>query len=104
MATKLILLFIAGAFLAAMDLLENEKFFISKFKNLNQKFWYKRESWKHAPRFLGYVVDAWHIAKSICFALVFLAMANLIVLDAIIYWTVFFTAFNLFYHKIFIKK
>lgn len=59
-------LFVAFAafFNACMDAWENENFHESIFKNWNQKFWYKRESWKYARKIFGYRLDAWHIAKS----------------------------------------
>lgn len=103
MILKLSLLFIAGIFLAAMDTFENEKFFGSIFDKLNQKFWYKRESWKWVKRPFNYPLDSWHISKSCCFALIFVAMADFNVINAIIYWSAFFCAFNLFYHKLFRK-
>lgn len=61
----ILLLIILAAFLnAVMDLLENENFHQSVFRHWNQKFWYKRESWKHAKKIFGYKIDGWHIAKS----------------------------------------
>lgn len=60
----LLLFAVAAALNAVMDLLENENFHASVFKNLNQAFWYKRESWKTARRIFGYKLDAWHLTKS----------------------------------------
>lgn len=57
---------------ACMDAFENENYFESIFKNFNQRFWYKRESWKWAKKIFGYHLDSWHISKSlfvICIAL-----------------------------------
>lgn len=54
-----------AAFLnSVMDLTENENFSSSIFKNLNPKFWSKRESWKYAKKIGGYKLDAWHLSKS----------------------------------------
>lgn len=69
---------LAAFFNAVMDAVENENFFESIFKNLPQRFWYKRESWKYTKKVFGYRFDAWHISKSlmvICWvlALVFIA-------------------------------
>ncbi len=64
--------FLYGFFDACTDAFENENFFESIFKTWNQKFWYKRESWKYTRKILGYRFDAWHISKSlkvICFAM-----------------------------------
>ena len=49
---------------AAMDTLENENYHSSIFSKLDPAFWYKRESWKTAPRVFGWKFDAWHVAKS----------------------------------------
>jgi hypothetical protein len=62
---SLILVFIAAFFNAVMDATENENFFESTFRDLNQRFWYKRESWKYAKKIFGYHVDAWHLSKSL---------------------------------------
>lgn len=55
---------LAAIFNAIMDRLENENFSSSVFKNLNPKFWYKRESWMYAKKVFGYKIDGWHLAKS----------------------------------------
>lgn len=63
---------IAAVLNALMDRLENESFHGSVFKDMDQHFWYKRESWDKAYRFMGYKFDAWHLGKSamvICFAI-----------------------------------
>jgi hypothetical protein len=55
-----------AAFLnAIMDTLEEGHFNNSIFKNLNQKFWFKYESWKYAKKIIGYPLDAWHICKTL---------------------------------------
>jgi hypothetical protein len=56
---------LAAFFNAVMDAVENENYFESIFKNLNQRFWYKRESWKYNKKIFGYRLDAWHISKSL---------------------------------------
>lgn len=49
---------------AIMDILENENFSSSVFRNLNPKWWYKRESWKYAKKIFGWKFDGWHLFKS----------------------------------------
>ena len=61
---SLVFFILAAVFNAIMDKLENENFYTSVFKNLNEKFWYKRESWKYAKKIFGYKIDGWHLAKS----------------------------------------
>ncbi len=100
------LLIAAMAFLSAcMDAFENENFFESIFKECNQRFWYKRESWKWAKKFFGYRLDAWHVCKSllvICIALLpsskFEGDWWVIVLNIGVIWNL---VFSLFYHWIF---
>lgn len=97
-------------FNSVMDAVENENFFESIFKKMDQRFWYKRESWKHAKVILnGYKVDAWHLAKTIsgiCYLLgaVFYNPIFIWWIDFFLFlaeWVVFFW---LFYHKIFKVK
>lgn len=72
-------------FNAVMDATENENFSESIFKNLAQRFWYKRVSWHYAKRIFGYKIDAWHIAKS-CFVICFvLALVAAVVVGKNIY-------------------
>lgn len=59
-----ILVLLAAACNAVMDILENENFSSSVFKNLNPKWWYKRESWKYAKKIFGWKYDGWHVFKS----------------------------------------
>ncbi len=61
----LIAVFISAVLSSIADILENENFFTSRFKNLNPKFWYKRESWKYAKKIFNYTFDGWHITKSL---------------------------------------
>lgn len=94
------------AFLSACcDAFENENYFESIFKEWNQRFWYKRESWKWAKKFLGYKFDAWHIAKTlwvICIGLMpsceFKGDWWVILLNVGAIWNL---VFLLFYHWIF---
>ena len=66
-----ILITIAAALNAFMDIVENENFYTSRFVNCNPNFWYKRESWKYARKVFGWKFDAWHVAKSLMlFALI----------------------------------
>jgi hypothetical protein len=99
--------FIAAVLNALMDRVENENFSSSVFKNLNQKFWYKRESWKYAKKVFGWKFDAWHVAKS----LMIISLAFAIVLYTPIFWVVdvmiigaiWNGTFNIFYNRIFKK-
>jgi hypothetical protein len=95
-----------------MDAFENENFSESIFKNLNPKFWYKRESWKYAYVLPGgYKLDAWHISKSlmvVCIILfaVFYAIhgepyARFYINDFIFAGFIWNATFRLFYHWIF---
>lgn len=61
---SLLFVLMASFFNACMDAWENENYFESIFKMWDQKFWYKRESWKYAKRVGGYRLDGWHLAKS----------------------------------------
>jgi hypothetical protein len=91
---------------AFMDAFENENFYESIFRNRNAKFWYKRESWKYAPKIFGWKFDAWHLFKTlmivcICTAIVaydrvFSWWLDFLIVGAL--WNIFFV---LFYHKIF---
>ena len=123
---SLILWALAAIANALMDTLENENFFQSIFhkkeKTLGLRwdlFWYKRESWKHAPKLLGYKFDAWHMSKSVMIFLwiastltftikgmifhsnstVFNVMAEIIIRGLM--WNL---TFSLFYHKLFRLK
>lgn len=108
-----IFIFFAAFFNAVMDAVENENFFESRFKNLPQQFWYKRESWKYVKKVFGYRPDAWHLSKSlmlICFAGSVIAF-DLPVLkwqDGALYVILFGTIWNggfwLFYNVIFKVK
>ena len=63
-----IMFFLLAAFFnAIMDTLEEGHFDKSIFKDLNPKFWYKRESGKYVKQIpiLKYPIDAWHISKSL---------------------------------------
>ena len=61
---------LAAFFNSLMDAFENENYFESIFKAWSQKFWYKRESWKFANRFIKYKFDGWHLSKSIMVAII----------------------------------
>lgn len=109
-----VLIFIASFFSAMADAVENENFFESIFKGWKKSFWYKRESWKTAPRIFGYKVDAWHLSKSamICCLLLSCVLYSPVVevfaeyrlnvcADFILAGSIWNIGFNLFYHKIF---
>lgn len=69
----ILLILLASVMNAIMDRLENESYFTSIFKDWNQKFWYKRESWKYAKVVFNYRIDGWHLVKSAM--IVFIALA-----------------------------
>lgn len=98
---------LAAACNAAMDLIENENYSRSIFSRYNEKFWYKRESWKHAYKFGEYKLDAWHLLKSTMLCLI----ATTIALNSVpsIFMFIWFgvvwnVSFNLFYNYIWIKQ
>lgn len=99
-----------------MDAWENENFFESIFKKWDQRFWYKRESWKHAKKIFGYRIDGWHLAKTcmiICFgAAVYTEQFSQqiwhtasivlnIVIDVCVMGMLWNLGFRLFYHNLF---
>jgi hypothetical protein len=102
---SLIFVFMAAVLNALMDRVENENFSSSVFKNMNPKFWYKRESWKTANKIFGWKFDAWHVAKS----LMIISLAFAIVLyrpilglvDVLIIGLVWNGTFNIFYKRVF---
>ena len=94
---------------ALMDIVENENFFTSKFKNLDQKFWYKRESWKYAKKIFSYKLDAWHLSKSAMIVFLCLAVVNYDVIiypivDFLIFGILWNAIFNVFYNHLFKSK
>ena len=64
---SLIIIACAAFFNGVMDSVENENFFKSIFRKLDQSFWYKRESWESSEFLPGtkYHPDAWHESKSL---------------------------------------
>jgi hypothetical protein len=100
---------LAAFFNSVMDAVENENFHESIFKDLPKGFWYKRESWKFAPRLLGWKADAWHISKSlmiICIAATVIFYHPLINkwVDFLFLGVVWNVSFNVFYHVLFKVK
>jgi hypothetical protein len=94
---------------AVMDLVENENISSSVFANLEQKFWYKRESWKHARKIFGWKFDAWHVFKSklVVYATISIVSYINIVnpwVDVLIYGAIWNAVFTLFYHKLLRRK
>lgn len=89
---------------ACMDRVENENFYTSVFKSLNEKFWYKRESWKYAYKIFGYKFDFWHLSKSamivsLVFAII-LYVPVLGIVDFVLFGLIWNLTFNLFYYRI----
>jgi hypothetical protein len=75
---------------ALMDIMENENFFSSRLSKLNQKFWYKRESWKHAKKVFGWKFDSWHVAKSLMVMVLLWAAA-----ESVIQWLILGAIWNI---------
>lgn len=108
---SLLFLFLAAAFNAVMDAVENEpNYNESVFKKLPKQFWLKEQSWKFAAKVFGYKIDAWHLSKSamiICLvmAIIFFDMPVEKWQDVAVYLIVGGLTWNftfwLFYHKIF---
>lgn len=96
---SLLLIALAAFFNACMDSFENENFFESIFKNLNQKFWYKRESWKYAKKIFGYRFDAWHLSKS---AMIFCIVGAIILFNPHFHWWIHFILFGIVWNVIFV--
>lgn len=104
-----IFIVLAVFFNACCDAFENENYFESTFKHWNQKFWYKRESWKYARKIFGYKLDAWHIAKTlwiVCFGMAVAASViwpyrgswYVIIINVGVIWNL---SFWFFYHILF---
>ena len=106
----ILFIFVSAFFNAVMDLLENENYYGSVFRNYNQKWWYKRESWKYVKflPFTTYRPDGWHIAKTLMIVSMSVALVTyksiLGVFDVLIFGLVWNVSFNLFYSKLKIKK
>lgn len=90
---------------ACMDAFENENYFESIFKEWDQRFWYKRESWRWVKKFLGYRFDSWHIAKTLMVGCIGLLPRSefygdwwVIMINIYVIWNLVFV---LFYHYIF---
>lgn len=109
--TYLIFIALSAVFNAVMDGVENENFHESRIlRDLNPRFWYKRESWKYCRKIFGYHVDAWHIAKSlmiICVAAAVLCCIRnnvadkwLLIVHFLLIGIVWNSTFKLFYHQI----
>lgn len=116
---SLIFVVLASFFNSCMDAWENENYFESIFKHWDQKFWYKRESWKYSRRLFGYHLDGWHLAKSsmiICIAGAIYTeqfskqiwhTGQLVLdigIDIVIMGILWNLGFNLFYHLLFKVK
>jgi hypothetical protein len=103
MITTLLLIAIAAALNAAMDMLENENYHSSIFAKWDQTFWYKRESWKTAKKIFGYKIDGWHLTKSamiVTLALAIAAHARVApaLLEILVIGVVWNLSFNAAYH------
>jgi hypothetical protein len=106
---SLVLWCIAALLNGVMDSLEEGHFHRSIFRNLNPKFWYKYESWKHAKMIFGYRLDAWHICKSLMIICLAAAVAPSVIIFPN-YWlnlaslgVIWNLIFNAFYNHI-LKK
>lgn len=101
-----IFVIISAICVAVMDSVENEHFFNTKFRDLNENFWYKRISWDKAKKIFGWKFDAWHIFKSLSlisggFALYFYIPVNTWYWDILAIGYYYNTTFNGFYNHIF---
>jgi hypothetical protein len=104
-----IFIILMGFFNACMDAFENENYFESIFKNWDQRFWYKRESWKYARKLGGYKFDAWHISKTLWVGSFIMAVVSAILWPFVGSWYVvvanmiilYNVSFILFYHYVF---
>lgn len=92
----LLYIFLAAGFNAVMDILENENFHASVFSKSDQKFWYKRESWKHAKKIFGYKIDGWHISKSIMICTILIPLSETF-LQWVIYGLIWNVVFGITY-------
>lgn len=107
----LLYFFIAGVCNAFMDTIEEGHFSNSIFRNLNQKFWYKQESWKYARKIFNYPIDAWHLAKSLMWtsvslgAVIYYRFGPIFnpILDFLTIGFLIMLTFNVFYNHIFKK-
>lgn len=91
---------------AFMDSVESEHFHVTIFRKWNQKFFYKRESWKYAKMIRNYRLDAWHLAKSlmivcIAFAISFMDLEHWWIVKFLTVGGIWIVVFNLFYNQIF---
>lgn len=113
-------LVIVAVLWAVLDILENENFFASVFKNLNPKFFYKMESWKTTgypisinipfftrkfgwrikftipAKYFGWRFDAWHITKSLIICIILIPIAHNL-LEYIVMGILFNFVFSLSY-------
>ena len=104
---SLLLIAVAAILNAFMDTIENERYYRSRLRDLNEKFWYKRTSWKYCYKFGSYPVDAWHLSKSLMVICLVLAVGFapvipwwlMLILGGIV-WNV---TFNLFYESVWTK-
>jgi hypothetical protein len=103
--TGYVLIAVMAFLKACADAFENENFFESIFKHWNQRFWYKRESWKYAKKLFGYKFDAWHITWTLIVVCIgFLPSCEfwgawwVILLNVGLIWNM---VFKLFYHGVF---
>lgn len=92
---------------ACMDVLWS-RFDRSVFKNKDPKWWNPNISWKYQPLYLGYRVDAWHLAKTGMIGFITLAMTMHIPIfgywDLLLIGVLWNGTFELFYSLILITK
>ena len=98
---------LAAFFKAVADTLADH-FYVSIFRNMDERFWNKAVSWKYAKQIPGtaYPVDAWHLSNSgmiISFAAAIFTPAPFVwhwAIGLTAYGVLFIVVFNLFYNKI----
>jgi hypothetical protein len=95
----------AGILWAFIDSVDN-----TRFRDLEQSFWYKRESWNKAKKIFKYKFDAWHLGKSaiiFCFVgavVLYRPMTGSKLFDFCLLGYFYNLFFNGFYNQIFSKK
>jgi hypothetical protein len=103
----LALLALAAVANACMDALWS-RFSRSVFKNQDPKWWNPNVSWQYQPLYLGYRIDAWHLAKTGMVGFIALAIVLYKPLlgwyDVLLAGVVWNAVFELFYSKLLIRK
>lgn len=106
MIIYIILIVIAAALNAVMDLTENiVAFNKSAFRYKDKRFWCKDVSWQYAIKVFGWKADVWHISKSLMIIVISLALIAFKSIghwsiDILLFGAIWIVSFNLFYNKL----